>query len=224
MLTILLFLVLGVVMSVAVSWSIAHFTPRPEGYHYSDWDAEWATETPPLSTLWYRAAGRNSYVAIETIVYDKDDYPVRIIRSDHFQAMSRLPSWSTLRPEAAVEAWQQSTDFRRFTEIATGWPMLALSGRFDRELFPGNSPKLRYALPFGDHAFLPLRPIWPGAAVNTVFYAALLWLLLAMTPRAARRYLRRRYGLCPNCEYDLRGNPDGGCPECGWNREAGGAV
>lgn len=24
---------------------------------------------------------------------------------------------------------------------------------------------------------------------------------------------------CPRCDYDLRGRPDTGCPECGWKRE-----
>ncbi len=27
-------------------------------------------------------------------------------------------------------------------------------------------------------------------------------------------------GICPTCGYDLRGELDAGCPECGWNREA----
>ena len=36
---------------------------------------------------------------------------------------------------------------------------------------------------------LPLAPIWPGFAFNTLFYAALLWLLFA--PFTARRLIRR---------------------------------
>ncbi|MCO6436271.1 MAG: hypothetical protein J5J06_04200 [Phycisphaerae bacterium] len=31
----------------------------------------------------------------------------------------------------------------------------------------------------------------------------------------ARRYIRRRRGLCLNCAYDLQGNVSGTCPECG---------
>ena len=65
---------------------------------------------------------------------------------------------------------------------------------------------------------LPLSPIWPGFAVNTAFYAAPLWLLFAVMPRAVRRHLRRRRGRCLKCGYDLRGDLAGGCPECGWNR------
>ena len=60
--------------------------------------------------------------------------------------------------------------------------------------------------------------MWPGFAINTVFYAAILWLPFA--PFQLRRYLRRKRGLCIKCGYDLRGDFAAGCPECGWGREA----
>ena len=69
---------------------------------------------------------------------------------------------------------------------------------------------------------LPLKPIWPGFAINTLFYAMTLWMLFALggTPFALRRRLRVKRGLCPKCAYDLRGDghPAAGdvCPECGW--------
>jgi hypothetical protein len=63
---------------------------------------------------------------------------------------------------------------------------------------------------------LPWSPIRPGFAINTVFYAGLLWLLFA-APFALRRRLRIKRGLCPTCAYDLRGSVRGSqqCPECG---------
>jgi len=64
--------------------------------------------------------------------------------------------------------------------------------------------------------FLPAHPIWPGFAINTVFYALVLWLLLA-APFALRRRRRIKRGLCPKCAYDLRGRggSSGACAECG---------
>ena len=44
---------------------------------------------------------------------------------------------------------------------------------------------------------LPRRLIWPGFAINTIFYAAILWLLVC-GPFALRRHIRRKrtvYGL-----------------------------
>src|SRR5262245_36915851 len=49
---------------------------------------------------------------------------------------------------------------------------------------------------------LPLMPLWPGFAINTVFYAAILWLLFAF-PFALRRRRRIKRGLCPACAYPV---------------------
>jgi hypothetical protein len=56
---------------------------------------------------------------------------------------------------------------------------------------------------------LPLRPIWPGFAVNTLLYAALLWLFFR-APFDLRRHRRRKRGYCLKCGYDLRGDFFGG--------------
>jgi hypothetical protein len=63
---------------------------------------------------------------------------------------------------------------------------------------------------------LPLRPLWPGFAINTVFYAAILWMLFAVTG-AMRGWRRAKRGLCVKCGYDLRGRGANStaCPECG---------
>jgi hypothetical protein len=59
---------------------------------------------------------------------------------------------------------------------------------------------------------IPLHPLWPGFAINTIFYALLLWPLVA-APGFVRRRLRRRRGLCPGCAYPI-GTSDV-CTECG---------
>ncbi len=70
----------------------------------------------------------------------------------------------------------------------------------------------RYAIArFGGSYPLPLRPIWPGFAANTLFYAAVLWLLIC-GPFALRRLVRVKRGLCPACAYP-RGESDV-CSEC----------
>ena len=52
-------------------------------------------------------------------------------------------------------------------------------------------------------------------AINTLFYAAILWLLI-LGPFALRRLIRQRRGVCPACGYDLRHGEHKACPECGW--------
>jgi hypothetical protein len=62
---------------------------------------------------------------------------------------------------------------------------------------------------------IPVRPIWPGFLINTLFYAA-----IAAAARAAhiahRSRKRRRNNQCPSCGYSLLGlTAPGVCPECG---------
>jgi len=59
---------------------------------------------------------------------------------------------------------------------------------------------------------LPLQPVWPGFAINTLFYAGVLWMLWAM-PFALRRMIRRRRGQCAACAYPIGTNER--CTECG---------
>ena len=55
-------------------------------------------------------------------------------------------------------------------------------------------------------------------------YKLVLFLALVSThgPFTARRIVRRKRGHCIKCGYDLRGDLERGCPECGWRREGKG--
>ncbi len=59
---------------------------------------------------------------------------------------------------------------------------------------------------------LPTRIIWPGFAINMLFYAVILWMLFAV-PFALRRWWRIKRGLCPACGY--RVGVSDVCTECG---------
>jgi hypothetical protein len=63
-----------------------------------------------------------------------------------------------------------------------------------------------------DEAVLPVLPLWPGFAINTLFYAVIVWLLFA-APFALRRRIRIRRGLCPACAYPIGDSEV--CTECG---------
>jgi hypothetical protein len=80
------------------------------------------------------------------------------------------------------------------------------------------SARLPIAVGGRTHLDVPYRPLWPGFAINTMFYAAILWLLFA-APFAVRRRRRIKRGLCVACGYDLKGLPTAAqCPECGAER------
>ncbi len=95
------------------------------------------------------------------------------------------------------------------THVLSGLPARSMSGEaWDA----GQLPK--WSNLFVDSGWIPLRPIWPGFAVNTIFYAAILWLLIP-GPFALRRVLRVRHGQCLACGYDLAHGEHDRCPECG---------
>jgi hypothetical protein len=64
---------------------------------------------------------------------------------------------------------------------------------------------------------LPLAILWPGFAINTIFYAAILWLPFAAFGRIRRRRRIKR-GLCPACAYPV--GESSKCTECGTPRSS----
>ena len=101
--------------------------------------------------------------------------------------------------------------------ISAGWPMPSLDGEawyWGRPFGAGvdlHSAGSFVVSPKYAHQF-PMRPIWPGFAINTIFYAAILWLLF-FAPFLLRRRRRIKRGLCPKCAYPVGTNER--CPECG---------
>ena len=112
---------------------------------------------------------------------------------------------------------------------ARGWPLPALSALIIGTLDPSAATPLvcqhgiLFDLPQGQQAnlatvhALPLRPIWVGLIADSVFFAGSWWVALAALGLVKKR-LATRAGRCPRCRYDLQGELDRGCPECGWNR------
>ncbi len=152
-----------------------------------------------------------------------------------------LPSWGDLDVPTAAFRSEKTYDEIRYLD-ARGWPARSLwcdlggiigIPELGRDwLVPQpvkygietSFPAWPYVMWGRDAAprVLPIRPIWQGFAINTFFYAAIVWLPFA--PFQLRRYLRIKRGRCIKCGYDLRGTSGGAsggggvCPECGANR------
>ncbi len=112
------------------------------------------------------------------------------------------------------------------SSLSAGLPMRALSCEWFSKPAPQTARWFdtvhRYAISTVDSPvfslwpdrapFLPLRPVWPGFALNPFFYATILWLLVR-GPVVLRRVVRRRSGRCPDCGYPVGVSPV--CTECG---------
>ena len=231
-LSILLFLLFGAVINVAVAWAVAGmrgplwFLSVPDEKVYA---GSSHASAPCWGTWVYRSHGAKC-VAQSAFSEER----LASIGSPLTVITDRVPSWSRshARPTPAEAGAEYPVP--DFAELAYGWPRLPAffemrTTRRYREGKPAELESVAYGLPIGSAQFrgstwknahaLPLRPIWSGLAINTLFYAALLWVGFC-GPFALRRHVRRKCGRCITCGYDLRGDLAAGCPECGWNREA----
>jgi hypothetical protein len=117
----------------------------------------------------------------------------------------------------APTAWRMPSGwpFRSMTQ----YPLLAWSAFFqngERLTWQGGILAIRKnATASETGVFFPLCPLWPGFAINTMFYAAIVWVLFA-APGAIRRRVRRKRGQCAACGYSLREITSEKCPECGF--------
>jgi hypothetical protein len=119
--------------------------------------------------------------------------------------------------QSEVDALQfaMSQAFPRFID-ERGWPMRSMFSALTYkqakyEIVSGYDTGFVFARAPAQRV-LPLRPIWPGFAINTLFYAAILWLLFA-APFALRRRRRIKRGLCAACAYPV--GVSAVCSECG---------
>jgi len=105
-------------------------------------------------------------------------------------------------------SWGDAIDFRQETPIAN-WQH-SMSFELPEKIGPITLPADRY---------LPLRPIWSGLIINTIIYAAIIWVMMFIAS-IMQQHRRFKKGHCPKCNYELRSDYSAGCPECGWGREA----
>ncbi len=136
-----------------------------------------------------------------------------------------VPGWSSI----SGREWPAAVESK--FELAFGWPMRALRMQWIRSGPTATTLKLTDGWPIDGKSTaptpgaraLPIRPIWTGLMVDTLVLAA----CIAM-PLAALRWVRRRWRMarsrCVRCGYDLRGNLNRPCPECGLHSSMTGTV
>ena len=188
-------------------------------------------------------------ITFQTVKYhDGDSLKIKSLKSFGSEYLhSSVRDRRSNRPPKE-EFWLSSLDWsqlrrRGFDELdhiwitrsegAHGWPLYCLRWSRDYRNIKGgfqighpsmfqHSYKTRNSsshASFQTYTVVPFLPIWKGLVLNTLLYAAILWLLI-LGQWTLHRMLRRKRGCCIKCGYDLRGDTSQGCPECGWGREA----
>jgi hypothetical protein len=218
---VIVFLILGAVVNVAVAWGCALWSGSlvakiRNARAGSDAEWRWYDANRPWPEL-----GRSRQILQES----SPEWTGLGWQQEHY--------WETLTTPRHLH-WPNRTSsvFR----TRAGWPMYCFEGarwnRFvpmtethteTRHIHASMLPALLGLVDPDSDRVLPYRPLPSGFAINTAFYAIILWLLIP-GPFLLRRHIRIKRGRCPKCGYDLRGappevGPGGGCPECGWNRQ-----
>ena len=227
-------LILGAITTVAVAWGssltadatqppnlarLGHQATRPPHDFWWVNRHDWHTWTSLYSVRRFRASGMG------------------ISESHQSSAASLLPTWSNLgEPNQAYFYFDASSEREDRYNFGFGWPTRAFwceYARTSNDAFVPMGlavireahidPNTLWEFPVG----FPLRPIWPGFVIDTLFYAA-IWFGVFFGFASAKRFIRIKRGRCPRCGYDLRGqrlatsqeppaNSQIRCPECGRN-------
>ena len=228
------FLLLGAIVNVAVAWGIAI---RPSGTHFFPlefYDQYGSDGRLYLTTVLHSRPGEINLSQREAKTsWARYSLAPEPIDEADFRAL--VPKWSRFASGEPFEKFLKHSDADHelvdYAEYASGWPAYSLryhgpiylvregSGNvYDESRMTGylhpTLPQKMVKRGYGSE--LPFLPIWPGFAINTTLYAAILW-TLTLGPFTLRRIVRRKRGHCIKCGYDLRGHPGGGgaCPECG---------
>ena len=229
---ILLFLLLGAILNGAVAQCIARL-----GEYFIENIDEGNTESGSGFVSWY-VQSRTQWGSIRIVSIwksptansnadDDIDQNANARSKISHDCLEILPAWAGY----AIPSGDPDKYYSTFRQVeAFGWPCLSLwSGRENR--VSGNAHPnivfhpmdIRYGYFSGDPSkikpgqiikVIPYGPLWLGLLANSIFYSAILWLLIP-GPFALRRFIRRKRGLCVKCAYDLRGAEHEACPECG---------
>jgi hypothetical protein len=238
---------LGLITTIAVAWSIAIAVPMPAtsagppappptggGARTPRALANYIDSLPRIGIL--DRDGRKTIFMLErspgtwalTVLGSAGGRMADAIPFDQLPNRAEIddvPSWSRLRTAPDEEP---AHEFRVYTETARGWPMPALRETHildpmaqPPERLIGGIPIQRTAPTGMDPRSLPLIPIWRGLILNCLIFGSAWYVILFGVPgllRWRRRKIRQLAGQCPSCGYDLEGRLDAGCPECGWGR------
>jgi hypothetical protein len=191
-----LWIVAGAIVNVAVAWGISQYEFAVTDDHQLN-DSE-------LKSVWQTS--QNAGVPIP-------DFDVELLAGHRYNRFG-------LEEIGFDNTYSNLINYWNIYVLRYGFPMCSLQGiwtwddpsatesRFDLLLPPFRQPQPGWS------NCLPIRPIWPGFAINTVFYAAVLWVLFAGTGWIRRR-VRIKRGLCPACAYPVGTSEV--CTECGYD-------
>ncbi len=209
-----IFLLAGAVVNVAVAWGCAAWSTAVDRSH------------PPVTEEFSQLLTRIPTDEAGEMWVPHDEVGWEARRRTQYSGLGvrREYNWARRRTVRG-EVSRDRRDDMAVWRFRAGFPMLSLHGdsanvqgiKWWRRGVWFKEKRSRVS---GQRAFpyaIPFYPIWPGFAVDTLFYAvvvALLCLVVRTGYVVVFRYLTRsRRGLCPKCAYPM--GESAVCSECG---------
>jgi hypothetical protein len=220
--------ILGFATTVAVAWTI-EVLPRGGQTPRAPMVAQGIHEANGMWWVW--SLRRHRGELLSCLVFPTEQEARRTLEQwlRGHRAMTpvreRAPVWAELRRLTPASStwpdvdWDQGR-YLAGTEYAVGWPFPALAsasrivGGTEQDFWAIKLPASFASHPPLRDRMLPIRPLWPGIAVNTAL-CAVGWVGLFLAIGVAHRWWRRKRGRCARCGYDLTGLGERPCPECG---------
>lgn len=220
---VVVFLLAGAVVNVAVAWGCA-VAVDPTFARTGGW-----TNRPPWRWEVVCWKGVGSTFLVNAWAHYRDPAADLYGPAKSFgPSPGRLvPGWGDLdAPTAEFAAMVPDPRSELIVEERTllgcGWPLRAIWCESEREIMAINGSTVVFDRGFVDLSLqpwhgmiprvLPLGIDWLPFAVNTLFYAALLWPLFCAS-FAMRRIVRMKRGRCVKCGYPM--GESAVCSECG---------
>jgi hypothetical protein len=239
-LKLLVFLLAGAIINVAVAWGFAvaresmTMERNQQGY-FAIWGRPWQVVQQQrfgMIDVWWADGNDENLKSLsaEEVVKNlikswKQRWPSqpRMQSGRPREQLAHAPRWGTFGGEPLPQ------DITMGGDIAFGFPAVCLWMQTTCDMINLTTSNdqlhggwlMRGTLFARGNEFiaLPNRILFPGFAINTIFYAAVLWVLFAV-PVKLRKWRRIKRGQCASCGYSLRGHDASGgggekCPECG---------
>jgi hypothetical protein len=185
----------GAIMNVAVAWVLAAVPPLSRLSAHDVNDLAWWMSNVPVG---FESAKTERFNRVTSLGEETIQWPDGVgAQVSRFIVQRRRFGWPLLTMERSV--WVDCADGEPFV---VNRHALALVANQHGWTISAND----------ERGGLPLRSLWPGFAINTIFYAAILWLLFAAPGKICRR-IRARRGQCPTCAYPI--GASNSCTECG---------
>ena len=243
-----LYLSIGLLLTIAISWSLAAWMPQRNWELCRDhgWNSdgrgfmhiEQFETTGCARRLWKTNYG-SGFSFMEHVIAS----PKRTAISRADDAGTRFPlGWPRWGNAESARQWfwdhrpaewngsmrTPKAPYPEFAfEHATGWPILTLWYQYVLTLDSEGGTKYGIVLPPPPPSADSMGTYNVRALPYHPIYPGLIlnsifWGAIAFALTRLALFLRatnrKRKNLCPTCAYDLRNNTTPGCPECGWNR------